>query len=162
MQPELIASVLVLLAVANGAPVLAKRLLGKSLAYPLDGGRSFSDGRPVFGPAKTIRGLVFSILATSASAPAIGLSATSGGLVAAAAMAGDLASSFVRRRMGYASSSRATGLDQLPESLLPALACKGLLRLTVMDVILIVVLFTMAEMMLSRLLFKLHVRDQPY
>jgi CDP-2,3-bis-(O-geranylgeranyl)-sn-glycerol synthase len=162
MQSEFIARVLVLLAVANGVPVIAKRLLGNAFAYPLDGGSAFIDGRPIFGPAKTIRGILLSVLATSAFAPAIGLSATAGGLIAVAAMAGDLASSFVKRRMGYASSSRATGLDQLPECLLPALVGKGLLGLTFTDVIMIVVLFTLGEMLLSRLLFKLHVRDQPY
>jgi len=162
MQPLLIIQFLVLLTVANGAPVIAKRILGSRLAFPLDAGRIFIDGRPLLGPSKTIRGLVTSLLATSLAAPAIGLPWTVGAVVAAAAMAGDLASSFVKRRMGYTSSSRATGLDQIPESLLPALACRAGLGLTVADVTVIVVLFTVGEIVLSRLLFKLHIRDQPY
>jgi CDP-2,3-bis-(O-geranylgeranyl)-sn-glycerol synthase len=64
--------------------------------------------------------------------------------------------------MGLPSSSRALGLDQVPEALLPALVCKSLLALTLVDIAVIVALFTLGEMLLSRLLFKLHVRDQPY
>jgi CDP-2,3-bis-(O-geranylgeranyl)-sn-glycerol synthase len=162
MQPLLIIQFLVLLTAANGAPVIAKKLLGNRLAFPVDAGKTFIDGRPLLGPSKTVRGIVASLLATSLAAPAIGLPWSVGAVVAASAMAGDLASSFVKRRMGYVSSSRATGLDQVPESLLPALACRMALGLTVADVIAIVVLFTVGEIALSRLLFKLHIRDQPY
>jgi CDP-2,3-bis-(O-geranylgeranyl)-sn-glycerol synthase len=77
-------------------------------------------------------------------------------------MAGDLGSSFIKRRMGLPSSSRALILDQVPEALLPALVCKSLLVLAIVDVALIVALFTVGEIVLSRLLFKLHVREQPY
>jgi CDP-2,3-bis-(O-geranylgeranyl)-sn-glycerol synthase len=162
MQPLLIIQFLLLLTAANGAPVIAKKLLGNRLAFPLDAGTMFGDGRPLLGPSKTVRGIVASLLATSLSAPAVGLPWSVGAVAAAAAMAGDLISSFVKRRMGYVSSSRATGLDQIPESLLPALACWAALGLTVADVIAIVVLFTVGEIAFSRLLFKLHIRDQPY
>ena len=64
MQPTLIVELLILIAVANGTPVLAKKLFGESFAYPLDGGARFFDGRPIFGPSKTARGLVFSLLIT--------------------------------------------------------------------------------------------------
>ena len=77
-------------------------------------------------------------------------------------MAGDLISSFIKRRMGRPPSSRALGLDQIPESLLPALACKSLLALTVADVIVVVALFSVGELILSRLLFKMHIRKEPY
>ena len=77
-------------------------------------------------------------------------------------MVGDLISSFIKRRMGRPPSSRALGLDQIPESLLPALACKSLLALTVADVILVVALFSVGGFILSGLLFKLHIRDRPY
>jgi hypothetical protein len=162
MQPELIAKLLLLLAVANGAPVVVKKLLGDFLSYPADGRRAFFDGRPFFGPSKTIRGIVSSIVAASACAPMLGLAWTIGFIIAAAAMAGDLFSSFIKRRMAYPSSSRALGLDQVPESLLPALVCKSVLALTVVDIILVVTLFTAGEIVLSRLLFKMHIRDEPY
>ncbi len=162
MQLQLILKLVVLLAIANGAPIIADRLLGGSLAYPLDGRTNFIDGRALLGPSKTIRGVLVAVLATSACAPLFGIAWTTGFLIGLVAMAGDLASSFVKRRLGRPSSSRALGLDQIPESLFPALACKGPLALTIADVILVVALFCVGELALNYLLFKLHLRKEPY
>jgi CDP-2,3-bis-(O-geranylgeranyl)-sn-glycerol synthase len=162
MHADLILQVLLLLAVANGTPVVVKKVLGKSLACPLDGGTTFLDGRPLLGPAKTIRGVVTSILATSVCAPLLGVTWTTGAIVGIAAMAGDALSSFIKRRLGLASSSRASGLDQIPESLLPALASKNLLGLTFADIIAVVASFVIGEVVLARLLFRMHIRDEPY
>ena len=76
-------------------------------------------------------------------------------------MAGDLLSSFLKRRLGLAPSSRATGLDQIPESLFPLLACEQLLSLTAFDIA-DTAIFLIGEVALSRLLFKFHLRDRPY
>jgi hypothetical protein len=65
MQGSLLLQLLILLVVANGTAVVAKKLLGATLARPLDGGALFGDGQPIFGPSKTIRGIVVSLLATS-------------------------------------------------------------------------------------------------
>jgi CDP-2,3-bis-(O-geranylgeranyl)-sn-glycerol synthase len=162
MQLELIFKFVVLLAIANGMPILAERLLGRFLAYPLDGETNFIDGRALLGPSKTVRGLIVAVLAASACAPLFGIAWTIGFVVGLAAMAGDLVSSFVKRRIGLPPSSRALGLDQIPESLFPALACKGPLALTIADVILAVALFSVGELILSRLLFKMHIRKEPY
>ena len=86
MQILTILQIMVLLTLANGAPVVAKKILGRRLNFPLDFGFTFFDGRPVFGPSKTIRGIVVSILVTTASAPLIGLDLTIGAIVASAAM----------------------------------------------------------------------------
>ena len=40
MHAQLIVQLLILLALANGTPVIAKKLLGNRLARPLDGGGS--------------------------------------------------------------------------------------------------------------------------
>ena len=77
-------------------------------------------------------------------------------------MAGDLFSSFCKRRFGLPSSSRASGLDQIPESLLPLLACRNLLALTITDIAVCVVMFVVGEIVLSRLLYAVHLRDRPY
>jgi CDP-2,3-bis-(O-geranylgeranyl)-sn-glycerol synthase len=155
---------LALLAMANTAPLLAKRILGDRLACPLDGGATFRDGRPFFGASKTIRGIVLAILSTTAAALPIGLPTAAGALVGASAMAGDLISSFVKRRLALPSSSKATGLDQVPESLLPLLACRGLLPLplNILDIVLIVAVFFIGEIVFSRLFYRLGLRDRPY
>ena len=44
MNLLLIAQLLALLAVANGTPVIAAKILGKTLATPVDGNAEFLDG----------------------------------------------------------------------------------------------------------------------
>jgi CDP-2,3-bis-(O-geranylgeranyl)-sn-glycerol synthase len=73
---------LVLLVVANGTSVIAKKLLGAAFARPLDGGALFVDGQPIFGPSKTIRGIVLSLLVTCICAALMGLGWQVGILVA--------------------------------------------------------------------------------
>jgi CDP-2,3-bis-(O-geranylgeranyl)-sn-glycerol synthase len=162
MQLELIFKVLLLVAIANGAPLLANKLLKGLLAYPLDAGATLPDGRPLFGSAKTIRGILVAVVAAALCAPLVGLAWTTGALIGSAAMAGDLLSSFIKRRMDWQPSSRAVGLDQIPESLFPALACSPVLGLTLADVIVIAAVFTVGGLGLSLLLFKIRLRDRPY
>jgi CDP-2,3-bis-(O-geranylgeranyl)-sn-glycerol synthase len=162
MQSALILQLLLLLAVANGTPVLAKWILGAAFDRPLDGGVCLGDGYRLFGPSKTIRGIVLAVLATTTCAALIGLGWKVGAVLGSVAMAGDLVSSFAKRRMGLPASSMALGLDQVPESLFPLLACRSLLPLTLLDIGVAVVLFLVGELILSRILFKLRVRDRPY
>ena len=151
-----------LLTLANGTPVVAKRILRGRFAFPLDAGARFFDGQPLLGPSKTIRGVVTSVVTTAVVARLLGLSFAAGGLVAALAMIGDLFSSFVKRRLKFASSSQAIGLDQVPESLLPLLVCQQMLSLTFVDVAVATGIFFLGELILSRLLYDLHLRDEPY
>jgi CDP-diglyceride synthetase len=153
---------LVLMTLANGTPIVAKKVFGARFARPLDGGIVFFDGRPLFGPSKTIRGIVASILVTTASAPLTDLDLTIGAIVAGAAMAGDLFSSFVKRRLNFRPSNQALCLDQVPESLFPMLACRDALSLTIADIALGVGIFFIGELILSRLLYQVHLRDEPY
>jgi CDP-2,3-bis-(O-geranylgeranyl)-sn-glycerol synthase len=162
MQALLILKLLILLSVANGAPVIAKLLLGDRFAWPLDGNARFVDGRPLLGASKTIRGVVLAVLATSMVAPLLALAPGTGALVGAGAMAGDLLSSFTKRRLDFKPSSRATGLDQIPESLIPALLCRQDMALSATDVAAVVAVFFVGEIVLSRLLFRLRIRDRPY
>jgi len=149
MHPALVAQLVILLAVANGAPVLAKKAFATRFDRPLDGEAIFVDGRPLLGPSKTIRGLAFSLLATPFAAVLLGLRWEVGMLVAAGAIAGDLLSSFVKRRLGLASSSMAIGLDQIPEALVPALLSCILLPLGWLDILAVVMLFFVANLVLS-------------
>ena len=115
-QAVLLAQLLVLLGIANGTPVIAAKLLGKDNVLPLDGNAILSDGNPLFGSSKTIRGVILSVALTTIVALLIGLGWKVGFVAASGAMIGDLISSFVKRRLGLTSSSKFTGLDQIPES----------------------------------------------
>jgi CDP-archaeol synthase len=162
MQPAVVLQLLLLLMLANGTPVIAKKILGARFSYPLDGNLQFIDRRPLLGPSKTVRGIVLAVLVTTAGAPVVGLSWIVGLLVASCAMAGDLVSSFTKRRLDLPPSSRASGLDQIPEALLPLLACRSLLSLTAADIALGVGLFLIGEVVISRLLYRFRLRDRPY
>jgi CDP-diglyceride synthetase len=162
IHPGLILQVTILLVFANGSPVLAKRIFGGCLAYPLDGGLILRDGARLFGPSKTIRGTLASIIMTSVASVLMRQGLMLGIVVALAAMAGDLISSFIKRRLGYPPSSRATGLDQVPESLLPVLACGNFLPLSSLDVMATLALFVVGEIILSPLLHLANIRDEPY
>ena len=157
-----IAQLLTLLSLANGSPIIAKRILDGAFATPIDGNIRFVDGRRLLGPSKTIRGIAASLLVTALGAPLIGLPFEIGPLVAGTAMAGDLLSSFLKRRLSLASSSRATGLDQIPESLFPLLACRSALQLTALDIVVGCAIFFIGEVLLSQLFFRLSLRDRPY
>ena len=162
MHPLPILQLLILLMLANGAPVVARKILGERLSYPLDGGVEFLDGRPLFGRSKTIRGVVLAVLVTAAGASLIGLEWKIGVLVGGLAMAGDLVSSFLKRRLDLPPSSRARGLDQVPEALFPLLACRNLLSLTMADIGTGVALFFIGDVVLSRILYTFRLRERPY
>ena len=162
MHLFLLLQLLILLTVANGAPVVAKKILGRRFAWPLDGGVKFFDGHPLFGASKTIRGIALAILAAALAAPVLGIPWKIGATVGAFAMIGDLCSSFVKRRLNRPLHSRATGIDQIPASLLPLLAVAGALPLSALDVIAGTAAFFAGEILLSRLLYRVHLRDRPY
>jgi len=162
MQPLLDLQLLVLLTLANGTPVIAKKVFGARLAWPLDGGLGFIDGRRLLGGSKTLRGIVLAVLATSAGGALLGPGWRIGLAVGASAMVGDLLSSFVKRRLALRPSSQAFGLDQVPEALLPLLACRAALGLGLIDIVAVVAAFFVGEIVVSRLLFRLHIRDEPY
>ena len=48
MHGWLVLQLLILLIVANGTAVLAKKVLGGTFGRPLDGGATFIDGQPLF------------------------------------------------------------------------------------------------------------------
>ena len=125
---------LILICAANGAPVLFARLLGTRFARPIDGGIVLRDGHPLLGRSKTWRGLAAAVVLAACAAVLIGLPWQAGALIGASAMAGDCLSSFVKRRLALEASSMSLGLDQVPESLLPAVASSVFLPLAFGDV----------------------------
>jgi len=77
-------------------------------------------------------------------------------------MAGDLLSSFLKRRFGLPASARATGLDQIPESLLPCIISANRLGLGILDILMVTSTFFVGEIVLSLILYRLHLRRRPY
>ena len=151
---------LALLGVANLAPLVARRLLRARWLTPLDGGLSFFDGRRLLGPSKTVRGLLAAVIAAALCAPLVGISIDLGALIGATAMAGDALSSFVKRRLGIAPSAEAIGLDHIPESLLPLLAVKSALSLSLLQIVGVTAAFVAFGIPLARMVRRRHERKR--
>jgi hypothetical protein len=162
LDPVAVLCVLLLLGAANGLPIFAKKLLNDRFPAPLDAGTTLWDGRPLFGASKTIRGFLVSIVATALVAVLLGFNWSIGALFAAASLGGDLLSSFLKRRLGLWLHAQAFGLDQIPEALLPMLLLRTELGLSAGGIVVTVVAFVILELVLSRLLFALRIRDRPY
>jgi CDP-2,3-bis-(O-geranylgeranyl)-sn-glycerol synthase len=116
----------------------------------------------LFGPSKTWRGIAVGLATTAAVATLLGYDVGVGLLFGAASLSGDLVSSFIKRRLGIRSSGRAVGLDQIPEALLPLLACRTQLALDWLSVAILVACFFAGSLLLSRAMFLLGIKQQPY
>lgn len=96
---------------ANAVPVLAGG------GYPMDFGKNFFDGRPIFGKNKTFRGFFCGLTVGTA----VGLLETFvfryplffGLLLSLGALFGDLAGAFAKRRLGLAPGELLPVVDQV-------------------------------------------------
>jgi len=109
--------------IANAFPVV----FGGGLA--IDMGKKLPDGKPIFGSHKTVRGFVAGLIAgvltswvqtillqynmLSDFEPPFQFNVLIGAMIALGALVGDLAHSFVKRRMGVAEGSPLPVADQL-------------------------------------------------
>jgi CDP-diglyceride synthetase len=153
---------LLVIIAANGAPILVDDLLGRRWAWPLDGGLTLGDGRRLLGSSATLRGVVAAVLTATVLAQLVGHSMQTGAMIGLLAMVGDALSSFVKRRLALAPGEMAVGLDQIPECLLPLLAVAREYRLGWDDVLALVAAFTLFDILVSRLLYRVHLRKRPY
>jgi len=96
---------------ANAAPVLFGG------GRPIDGDKVFSDGRPIFGSHKTIRGFVSGLIVGTLVGFGLSLiidyKVLLGFAVSLGALLGDLFEAFVKRRLGYAPGVSFPVADQL-------------------------------------------------
>lgn len=153
---------LLLIIIANGAPILIRWLLNDGFNLAVDFDQKLPDKNRLFGSSKTWRGVLAALLATTAAAWLLDHSLETGLLVAVYAMLGDLCSSFIKRRLSMEPSSMAPLLDQIPESLFPAFMLKEVFNLDISAVILLVLIFIITELLLSHILYRYGVRKQPY
>jgi hypothetical protein len=162
LESNAIIQSVILICVANGSPIIIRKFLGVLYAQPVDSGLLLCDQRPLFGTSKTWRGLCAAVICTAAVAPWLGLSALLGAKFGALSISADLLASFIKRRLGFATSSRARLLDVFPEALLPTLVLHTSLGLGKGDVVLIALIFFVFETLISPLLFRWHIRNRPY
>ncbi|MGO1502058.1 MAG: CDP-archaeol synthase [Marinobacter sp.] len=152
----------VMLILANGTPVVAAKVFRRRWSAPVDAGLHGFDGRPLLGESKTWRGVVTGALCCALFALATGYGFVFGLLFGLLALAGDLFSSFIKRRLGLTSSARMPWLDQVPEAAFPVLLAMGWGLIDVWAGLFIVVFFTLSNMWISPLLYRLGIRRQPH
>ena len=152
MRLWLISHLVLLLIIANGTPALLGLVLGPRWNRPLDNNRQFPDNRPLLGPSKTLRGLFSATVVTGLLAPLFELSILEGASFALLAMLGDLCSSFIKRRIGIASSRSVPLLDQIPESILPLWGLQTVLGSSGSEMAFAVAIFIVIDLLLSGLL----------
>lgn len=85
--------------------------------HPIDGGRTLNDGKPLFGPHKTVRGFLAG-LTTGAIVSFVFNAAFQydlplGFMLSLGALTGDLLHSFIKRRLGIPAGSPLPVADQL-------------------------------------------------
>ena len=153
---------LLLIIIANGSPILIHKLLNGAFDHAVDFGQKLPDNRRIFGSSKTWRGIIAALAATTAAAWLLGYHPETGMLIAVYAMFGDLVSSFIKRRLSMPPSSMAPFLDQVPESLFPALMLMDSFGLDLFAVILLVLTFVILELGLSHILYRWGIRKRPY
>ncbi len=117
---------------------------------PLDGGRIHSDGHRLLGKGKTIKGTTVGILAgvligllqhIAFPFSSLGFALLRGFLLGSGAIFGDIAGSFLKRRMGIKSGDSAPLLDQL-DFMAGAIIFIALLELPPLEIILIAIIIT--------------------
>jgi uncharacterized protein len=125
----------------NFLPPLANIICGDRFGRAVDGGRLWFDEQPIFGRHKTIRGIVVSFLGGILVSPLLGVAWWVGGVAAMLAMAGDLLSSFIKRRPNFPSGRNIIVLDQFFESLFPVLFLGRYLEINGLQVVVVLLCF---------------------
>lgn len=154
--------VLSLIVAANWAPIVTCNMLGCRFAWPLDGGKRWLDGRPILGSSKTLRGVLCAVLAAVLCGLLLNVRPAVGAVVGVTAMAGDMLSSFAKRRMGKESGGQVMILDHVPEALLPLLATRRVFAMTWAEIAFCTGAFVALGLVGSRVLYRFNLRKHPY
>ena len=147
---------------ANATPVIAGG--GK----PMDFGRRFIDGKPIFGKNKTFRGFLIGLAVGSGvgllESVAFNYPLTFGPLLSLGALFGDLSGAFVKRRFGISPGNLLPVLDQV-DFILGALVFSLLLSppLLSWELVLVVLVITPPIHLLTNFAaYKLRLKNNPW
>ncbi len=130
-----------LLWLVNLAPPLLAHVLDDRWNRPVDGHRPFFDGKPIFGPHKTIRGIGVALATGAGIAHGFGMSWSVGLGAAALSMGGDLLSSFLKRRLDLPSGSAVPIVDQLFEGAFPFIVLSPYGQIGIAETSILIILF---------------------
>jgi uncharacterized protein len=131
----------------NFTPPLLAFFLDDRLNKPIDAGKSFRDGRPLFGPHKTWRGLVGALGSGVLLALVFGFPVWAGFFAALLSMSGDLISSFIKRRINKPSGRNFPLVDQFFEGALPFILFTPYFQLGLFRTAILIALFCLGAYM---------------
>jgi len=142
---------LLLLVVANVAPLATARCFSGYWRAPLDGGATLRDGSRLLGDHKTWRGLIVGTLACGVAANLLQYPLLLGMAFGLLSLAADTASSFIKRRLQLPPGAEIPGVDQLPEALVPLVVLARPLGLHLTDSVVIALVFLLLDLAAMRL-----------
>jgi uncharacterized protein len=137
----LLLKILTLLWAINFVPPLLTLIFEDKWSTPLDLGYHLRDGKPLLGSHKTFRGFLGGLGAGLLAGAILGIPWWLGFGAGLLSMAGDLISSFIKRRLGISSGQIVPVLDQGFEGLLPLMMFAPYFWLGAGDILLLTVLF---------------------
>lgn len=132
---------LILLWGINLIPVFLAYLMEEKWDTPVDRGIQLSDGQPLLGNHKTVRGVVGGVLAGGAGALILNLPLWFGVSIGILSMAGDLLNSFIKRRMGKTEGQEFPVMDQFLEGGLPLVVLAPIAQVSLVGGIFILLIF---------------------
>lgn len=162
--------------VANAAPLIMKNYLKRR--HPIDFGRFFIDGRRVLGDSKSwegfISGLLFGTLTGLALTPLYSQTcyvklALVGLIEGLGAMVGDLANSFLKRRLGLRPGAPLPILDQISFIIVAIALVKALridstvyVELNTLRLIIVVLIALVLHPLTNFIAYLLRLKEVPY
>lgn len=146
---------------ANAVPVVFG---GKQ---PLDFGKTFKDGQPIFGSHKTFRGffaglIIGTLVGVGESFVFMSFSPLLGFVLSLGALVGDLAGAFLKRRLAIAPGAFLPIVDEV-DFVLFALLFSLLVTPPTLAMVLIIIVLTIPIHLLTNLLaYLIHVKRKPW
>jgi len=147
---------------ANAIPVIAGG------GYPIDLGREFFDGRPIFGKNKTFQGffsgLVVGTVVGLAESMFFGYSIFFGLILSLGALFGDLAGAFLKRRLGLAPGDLLPIFDQV-DFIIGAILFSFLFYRQILSwelIIAVLIITPPIHLLTNFLAYKLGLKDNPW
>lgn len=157
--------ILILLWAINFVPPLLTYVFEDRWNIPLDRGFCLPDGRPLFGAHKTFRGFWGGVAGGTVVAFILGFPWWVGCGAGFLSMAGDLTSSFIKRRLGTSSGDIVPVLDQGFEGLFPFFLLSPYLLLSIGEIVLLLVFFGVGayggSLFLNRILLAIPFANYP-
>ena len=157
--------ILALLWAINFVPPLLTFFFEDQWNTPLDLGYRFPDGHPLLGSHKTFRGFLAGVGAGLLAGVLMGIPWWLGLGAGLLSMAGDLASSFLKRRFGISSGDIVPVLDQGFEGLFPFFVLAPYYLLSIGETLLLLVVFSLGafigSLFLNRVLLSLPFENYP-